>query len=133
MRIDNTPQLAEKRKLYVVVRRDLPPGLRTAQAAHAVAEMCIYHQDLADLWRADPDGNYLIVLEVPDEPALLNMFHDVKAWGISRELFREPDIGFQATALGALPAPGLNHAFAHLPLAFAKRTIWQRMRDRWVL
>jgi len=118
-RPDETPELIEKRKMYVVVRGDLPPGLRAAQAAHAVAEMCL-RSTAATGWHQDPDGNYLIILEVPDEKALLNFWADVKSWDIRRELFREPDLAREATAFAALPMPHLNHVFADLPLAYAK-------------
>lgn len=127
MRPDDLPAIAEKRKMYVIVRSDLPPGLRAAQAAHAVAEMCLRHT-AANGWHKDPDGNYLIILEVPNEKALLDFFGVVKSWDITREMFREPDLRFDATALAALPMPNQNHIFSHLPLAYSKRRWWPRFR-----
>ena len=128
MRPDDLPAIAEKRKMYVIVRSDLAPGLRAAQAGHAVAEACLRHRD-ATHWHEDPEGNYLIILEVPDEEALLH-FHQVVTvgWHITSEIFREPDLGYDATAFAALPRVGQNHLFSHLPLAYSKRRWWPRFR-----
>jgi peptidyl-tRNA hydrolase len=130
-RPDETPELTEKRKMYVVVRGDLPPGLRAAQAGHAIAEACLMIPHAADDWHEDPEGNYLIILEVPDEKALLAFWSEVKSWDIRQELFREPDMALEATAFAALPPPDLNHVFAVLPLAYTKRRWGARFR-RWI-
>jgi len=127
MRPDDLLAIAEKRKMYVVVRSDLPPGLRAAQAAHAVAEACL-RLHAATHWHDDPEGNYLIILEVPNQEALLDSFAMVKSWGVPRELFREPDLRYDATAFAALPRVGQNHIFSHLPLAYSKRRWWPRFR-----
>jgi peptidyl-tRNA hydrolase len=121
-RPDESIELTEKRKMYVVVRRDLPPGLRAAQAGHAVAEMCLRFPESAHQWNDDSNGNYLIILEVHDEGELLEFYEEVKSWDILREFFREPDLCGQLTALAALPDPSLNHVFAELPLAFRRRS-----------
>ena len=127
-RPDETPELIEKRKMYVIVRGDLPPGLRAAQAGHAVAEACLRMPNTADLWHTDEDGNYLIILEVDDEKALLDAYHLVKSYDIRRELFREPDLSLEATAFACLPSPELNHVLSHLPLAYTKRRWGARLR-----
>lgn len=127
MRQDEIPEIVEKRKMFVIVRRDLPPGLRAAQAGHAVAEMCLRH-DLAHQWHDDPEGNYLIMLEVANEGVLLEWFSYVKSFDITRELFREPDLAYDATALAALPTPELNQVFSPLSLAYSHRRWWPRFR-----
>jgi len=126
-RPDDLPAIAEKRKMYVIVRGDLPPGLRAAQAGHAVAEACLRLRS-ASHWHDDPDGNYLIILEVSDEKALLDFYATVKSWDIPREMFREPDLHLEATAFAALPATTLNHVFSHLPLAYTKHRWGARLR-----
>jgi hypothetical protein len=130
MRQDEIPELAEKRKMYVVVRGDLRPGLRAAQAAHAVAEACLRMPDIADFWHTDPDGNYLIILEVESERELLDTCLLVKSYGIHLQVFREPDLWNEPTAFAAIPPPQLNHVFAHLPLAYTKRSLFRRMRRK---
>lgn len=115
-------------KMYVVVRGDLDPGRRAAQVAHAVVEMCLHHPQLAGSWHDDPHGNYLIVLEAEDEEHLLEWFGEVGSHSITRELFREPDFGYDATAFAALPMPEMNPVFGELPLAYSRRRWWPRFR-----
>lgn len=130
-RPDESAELAEKRKMYVVVRGDLPPGLRAAQAGHAVAEVCLYHASTAYGWNSDPDGNYLIILEVADEKELLNAYAFIRCHGIQQQAFREPDLDNEMTAFAALPSPELNYVFAHFPLAYTKRR-WAARFRRWI-
>ncbi len=128
-RPDENEYLIDKRKMYVIVRGDLPPGLRAAQAGHAIAEICL-RQNRAASWNLDPLGNYLIILEVPDEGALLEAFQLVKSYNICREMFREPDLRSEATALACLPPPELNHVLSGFPLAYTKRRWSARLRRR---
>ena len=121
MRQDEVPEIIDARKMYVVVRGDLPEGLRAAQAAHAVAEMCMWHPERAIEWNRTTGGNYLIILEVPDERQLLDWKALVKCHGIHHELFREPDLRQEATAFAALPHPDLNDVFSPLPLAYSAK------------
>jgi hypothetical protein len=121
-------EIAEKRKLYVVVRGDLAPGLRAAQAGHAIAEACLRHPERAAEWHDDPEGNYLIILEVESERDLLDAYGAAKAWGVTRELFREPDLALEATAFAALPTVDQNPAFAALDLAYSKPRRWLRFK-----
>jgi len=114
--------------MYVVVRGDLPPGLRAAQVGHAVAEMCLRAPDASKSWHDDPNGNYLIVLEVDDQQALLDFYYRIKHWVDVREVFREPDLSFEATAFAAIPSPSVAHLFSHLILAYSHRRWWPRFR-----
>lgn len=127
MRQDEVPEIVEKRKMFVIVRGDLPPGLRAAQAGHAVAEMCLRH-DLARGWHDDPEGNYLIILEAESRVHLLDCLYDAQDQSITCELFREPDLDHQPTAFAALPMPEMNHVFSSLPLAYSRRRWWPRFR-----
>jgi len=120
-----------KRKLYVVVREDLSPGRRIAQAGHAVAEVIQHHPVQADHWNVT--DNYLIVLGVPDWEALVREFMFVRNAGVLVTPFYEPDLDGQMTAFAALPHPRDNDRFSHLPLAARQRRLgraWGRLRGR---
>lgn len=115
----------EPHKLYVVVREDLPPGLRAAQAGHAIAEVAMKHPDLA--WHWHRSGNYLIVLGVPDEETLVSWWLYLDIWETPRVGFREPDLDNSFTAFAAFPEPENNRVFNVLPLAYAqKKRRWFR-------
>lgn len=111
-------------KLYVIVREDLRPGLRMAQAGHAVAEVCIEWHHRAREWRRS--GNYMIVLGVPDEGAL--KAERAKLKNLHGAAFREPDLDGELTAIAYLPHPKDNHRFAHLPLSHPRREWFRRYR-----
>lgn len=85
----STPSRAPK--LYAVVRADLPAGLRVAQVGHALIAWVLAHG-------APPDN--LVVLSVPDEAALLSA---VERCPGRSEVFREPDLGGEATAVAVGP------------------------------
>lgn len=117
--------MTEPAKLYVVVRRDLPPGLQAAQAGHAIAELCIRHPQAAFRWNRG--GNYLIVLAANNERDLIDWYLTAKSYDMTRELWREPDLQLDATAFAAFPEPEDNEVFARLPLA-----LQEKPRRRWV-
>ena len=100
-------------KLYVLVRADLPPGLQGAQAAHAAFHFSVDHPDLTARWVRD--SNYLILLAVPDEQALLRLTRRVEAAGVTFSLVREPDMADEATAVAVAPSRSAR-VFANLPL-----------------
>ena len=130
-RPDEAPEIAHKRKLYVLVREDLPTGLAAAQASHAVAEFCIGKRWSANIWHSHPEGNYLIILGVHDEEALVAWHAICKGWDIDTKMFREPDLGGAMTAFAAHPRPDQNYIFEDLPLAFRLPHPWVRFK-RWI-
>ena len=93
-------------RLYFVVRTDLSEGRRTAMAIHAMDEWCS---------RFGPQKGTVIVYQVPDERALL----DVLPQEGRTVLWREPDLGDQATAfatdIGRMELPLLGRKFEPLP------------------
>jgi peptidyl-tRNA hydrolase len=135
MVVSEIPQ-PELRRLYCVVREDLAPGLRCAQAAHAVAEACLVWE--RDAWEWNTGGNYLIVLGVPDLATLTHWWNQVVQMEIPAQVFEEPDLGGEATAFAALPPPEMNLEFRDLPLAFqpplsrARRGLLA-LQNRWLL
>jgi len=87
---DNRPD-----RLYVLVRKDLPPSYQAVQAGHAVAEWLLRVQPREKQWT----NGTLIYLGVDDE-------NDLDYWGdrLNRKRlkwvkFREPDIGHETTAI----------------------------------
>lgn len=88
----------EKRYTYVFVRKDLPLHTQIVQSCHAAQE-CGIHLSIEDF------RNYLIVLEVKSERQLLKIREQLLAQGIKTILFREPDIGNEATAMATTQIP----------------------------
>jgi len=78
-----------------VVRADLKPGLQAAQACHALRLFSAEHPEEDRAWYEG--SNNLVLLQVPDEKALLALRD--QANGCPASLFREPDVGDEATAL----------------------------------
>ena len=84
-----------KKKLYILIRRDMQRNYQAVQAGHALAEWMLQNPTQAKEW----DNRTLIYLSVSCEDAL-------KAWGerldkleINWVGFREPDIGNELTAI----------------------------------
>lgn len=81
------------KRLYVVVRSDLPPGLQMAQACHAARAFAVENP-----WANDKAGENLVVLSVPNELELWRLTARVSERDIMLTLFREPDLGGALTA-----------------------------------
>jgi len=124
-RPDESQEIQAQRKMYVIVREDLSPGLRAAQAGHAIAEMCLHQPEVAWAWHQE--GNYLIVLGVPNEAELLEWFYKAKSWDVPHSMFREPDLANKATALTCLPSTELNGLFSSLMLAYTPQPRYTRL------
>lgn len=90
-------------RLYVVVRGDLPVGLRCAQAGHALIGYVLEHG-------APPDN--LVVLQVPDLAAIQRVLTRVRAG--RHTAFFEPDIDNELTAVAVAPEQG--RALSSIPL-----------------
>lgn len=93
---------APSTKLYAVGRRDLSPGLRTAQIGHALISWV--------LARGRPPDN-LVVLEVPGLAELEALATRLGAGALG---FREPDLNDELTAIAV--DPGLGRELRDLPL-----------------
>lgn len=111
--------------LYVLTRSDLSPGQQAVQAMHALADFAGDHPQHFHPWNRG--SNTLILLSVADEDHLLNIKVILYFLGFAHSMFREPDMGFQATALAIEPHPIFSDWLRDLPLALApKRKWWQR-------
>lgn len=86
--------------MYVLVRNDLPPGLQMAQAVHA---------GISHVQKCPDVPLNLVVLQVRNEIDLVD-----RSFGHDGTLFREPDIGNEATAFACVSD---GRSFSDLPLA----------------
>jgi hypothetical protein len=82
-----------EKKMYVLVRKDIPPIHRAVQGSHAVAEFLIHHN--RDGWK----NGTMIMLGVPNEKALKYWKAKLADKAVA---FYEPDIGNQMTALATI-------------------------------
>lgn len=102
-------------KLYLVVRRDLAgPGAMAAQLCHALRQFTADHPDVDNLWFQR--SNTLVLLEVPDRRALVDLARQARDRGVPAAMFREPDLSDAPTALAL--GPDARHLVRRLPLAF---------------
>ena len=85
--------MGQKKKLYVLVRKDLTPSHQAVQACHAVAEWLLHDQS----WKNET----LIYLGVKNEIDLNRWVNKLCRKRIPYVLFREPDMDGQATALAS--------------------------------
>lgn len=114
---------------YIVVRNDLPPGLQAAQVAHAAFDFALKHPEIARKWRRE--SNYICILQVPDEDALLDLADLAQRRGHEFELFYDPDVpleGDESLRTGSHTAlavePGEFHLqLAQLPLALREEAL----------
>lgn len=67
--------------MYLIVRADLPSGVVVAQVAHAAGQGSDRH----------PPGVYVVVLEVPDEPALAEIHEKLDSAGVAHTPIVEVD------------------------------------------
>jgi peptidyl-tRNA hydrolase len=101
-------------KLYIVTRRDLPPGFQATQAAHAAFAFAAAHPVVFQPWIAD--SNYLVVLSVADESALRVLLEQAVQRHLRFTAFHEPDRNDELTALALEPGPATSRLCANLPL-----------------
>ena len=104
----------DKSKLYAIVDKNLSPGGKACQAAHALrAYADAYPYVEGKWWR---HSNRLVVLEHENVPALLE---HARAMGITCAEFKEPywDDAVMAIAIG----PDGERLLNGLPLAFRRR------------
>lgn len=98
---------------YVIVRADLPQGVRLAQTIHAAGESVRFPV---------VSGTHAYALEVPDERSLLELSQKLTAVGVNHRLIVEPDSPYcgQAMAIGVEPTRDrskIRRLTSHLPLA----------------
>lgn len=102
-------------KLYLITRRDIPPGYQAVQSCHAMRQFTAEHPDRDGEWFTS--SNYLALLSAADEVELMRLISKAKDAGLRWSAFREPDAGGQITAIAIEPHPKTTKLCADLPLA----------------
>ena len=82
---------------FVMVRSDLTLPQQICQSAHAAYEAALH------LTEPTNDIHHIVVCQIPSESRLLKAQYNIEQKGIRTVLFREPDLGNQATALATEP------------------------------
>jgi len=98
----------------------LYPGLQIAQAVHAAFAFAHQRPELVGPWMHN--SNYLIVVSVPDEGALMDLISEAAHRGIGRTATREPDLDDELTAVALEPGPAAARLCSSLPLALRGAT-----------
>lgn len=88
-------------KLYVVTRRDLPPGAQAAQLLHAFRAFVAEHPEIELAWFRG--SNTITLKSVADERELRDLATEAFAAGVKHASFREPDLGNALTAVTLEP------------------------------
>lgn len=101
-------------RLYIVTRADLPVGLAAAQAVHAAFVFARDRWALAAPWLRD--SQWLVLVTVPDEAALLSFCAKAAAELTDHVVWREPDLDGAATAVAVAPGGSARKLCANLPL-----------------
>lgn len=96
---------AEAKRLYVVVRADIPVGYQMAQACHAAAAIGAAQPEALAKYPT------IVILDVADERMLKAVLHGTNASAVP---FFEPDLGGEMTAFAVFSA---GREFGDLSLA----------------
>lgn len=99
----------------MAVRADLSPGLQAAQAVHAALQF--FHANPVPIGKWLLRSNFLVIVSVPDEGALLDLITEAHRRGVAHVGVREPDLHDEATAAAFTPGRDAQRLCASLPLA----------------
>ncbi len=108
-----SPVTADKR-LYVVVRNDLLPGLQISQSIHAKDDFTHEHPDEELKWRNE--SNTIIVLSGSIDQ-LYSVISKALTNHVKYSRFKEPDLNNQVTAVALEPGEKTVEIVKGLPLA----------------
>ena len=103
-------------KLYVVVRKDLKPGIQLAQALHAALHFAADYNIMFQKWMNVSD--YICVLHIDNEEELQKLLNKAHGKGITCASFREPDLDDALTAICLEPGNRSKSLCKNLKLAF---------------
>jgi len=104
----------------LVTRQDLTPGYQAVQPMHASHLFQATYPRIYRWWY-----NYhkhIALLAVPNELALLALFEKAEHARLKCVLFKEPDIGNEATAIAIEPHEKAYKMVSSLPLALKEYT-----------
>lgn len=103
--------------MYIVTRRDIPPGYQGVQSCHAVAEL------MANQSRPKGWDDTMVWLSCADERELTDLYKKVDRQGLKPVRFLEPDIFHRMTAFAVFVPDDKYYMFSHLPLSLGKRKL----------
>lgn len=98
---------------------------------HAAFQFLHEHPSVVEPWLLR--SNFLVVVQVPNEDALLDLITEASQRGLLRSAVREPDLDNQVTAAAFEPGAKARRLCAQLPLALKptpcmpKKNWWQRI------
>lgn len=84
------------------------------QSAHAAIDFQYEHPEEANEWQTK--SNYLALLTVADEEALIKLINKAITSDIKFTLFREPDLGNEITAVAFEPSDKARKLTSSCPL-----------------
>lgn len=88
-------------KIYLVTHAGLSAGYQIAQTAHVMAELASCHANEFSRW--NHHSNSLIVVEAPNAHELSTLISRARIKNLRYEIFREPDLGDEITAVAFIP------------------------------
>ncbi len=86
-----------------------------AQSVHAAFSFADEHPAVAHAWHRD--SQFLVVVNVPDETALLALAQTAIGLGVEVSIWHEPDVDGEATAIALAPVAASKALCSSLPLA----------------
>lgn len=101
-------------KLYVVTRRDMPPGDQGCQSLHSAFGFAAEHREIWARWYEE--SNTLALLSVADEAELEKYASKAEMRGLKFSRFREPDMKDALTSITFEPAA--HRLLRNLPKLF---------------
>lgn len=111
-------------KLYVISRRDLPPGVQAAQSVHAITEFSFEYPEIFREWYEN--SNYICILASTDENELIKLSERLKKKEVKHSIFREPDLNNELTAIAIEPGRDSKKACSSYPLALKEYSLGGR-------
>jgi peptidyl-tRNA hydrolase len=105
----------------VAVRGDLSPGNQLAQAWHAGVDFAVKYPALTQHWH--DTSNNVVIVNVPDETALLMLDSIAYSLGVKHHLTVEPDLDNSATAIALEPGRLARRMCAPYALALKEQVM----------
>ena len=102
-------------KLYVIVRKDLKPGLQLSQSCHAAMHFYFDYPKLTEDWIKNSD--FIVILNIEDEQKLQELLKTANKLNIAASAFYEPDLNNELTAIALAPCQMSKKLCRGLPLA----------------
>lgn len=109
------PQIKRGDKLYLITRRDIPPGYQAVQSCHAIRQFTADHPEADAEWFKA--SNFLALLSVENEIELMRLIVGASDMGLKWSAFREPDVGGAITAIAIEAHPKTQKLCESLPRA----------------